>query len=106
MENPPGASEQLRLERAERMVKQAVLRHVPFQGLDITVASKGSYPNNANDRGDGDVDITVKLNGPFHTEGLAAWWFGQQAVVRLLLSPPPLLHLEERAERDHRALRR
>ncbi|WP_030844124.1 nucleotidyltransferase [Streptomyces sp. NRRL F-4474] len=77
--NPPGASEQLRLERAERMVKQAVLRHEPSQRLDITVASKGSYPNNTNVRGDSDVDIMVKLNDPFHTEGLAAWWFGQQA---------------------------
>ncbi|MEE1845326.1 nucleotidyltransferase [Streptomyces sp. NPDC088190] len=77
--NPPGASEQLRLERAERMVKQAVLRHQPFQGLDITVASKGSYPNNTNVRGDSDVDIMVKLNDPIHTEGLAAWWFGQPA---------------------------
>ncbi|PAX86719.1 nucleotidyltransferase [Streptomyces albidoflavus] len=76
--SPPGASEQLRLERAERMVKEAVARHEPFQGFDITVASKGSYPNNTNVRGDSDVDIMVKLNDPFHTEGLAAWWFGQQ----------------------------
>ncbi|MFJ7063487.1 nucleotidyltransferase [Streptomyces microflavus] len=67
--NPPGDSEELRLQRAERMVKQAVLRHEPFQGLDITVASKGSYPNNTNVRGDSDVDIMVKLNDPFHTNG-------------------------------------
>ncbi|WKV70065.1 hypothetical protein AW27_000180 [Streptomyces sp. PCS3-D2] len=72
MEEPPDASEQLRLERAERIVKQAVLPHEPFEELDITVASKGSYPNNTNVRGDSDVDITVKLNDPFHTEGLAA----------------------------------
>ncbi|MFG2569242.1 nucleotidyltransferase [Streptomyces sp. NPDC048567] len=76
--HPPGASEQLRLERAERMVKQAVLGHGPFRGFDITVASKGSYPNNTNVRGDSDVDIMVKLNDPFHTEGLAEWWFGPQ----------------------------
>ncbi|MFF5393406.1 nucleotidyltransferase [Streptomyces sp. NPDC013012] len=73
---PPGASEQLRLDRAERMVKQAVLRHEPFQELDITVASKGSYPNNTNVRGDSDVDIMVKLNAPFHTDG---GWFAPQA---------------------------
>ncbi|PJM98643.1 nucleotidyltransferase [Streptomyces sp. CB01201] len=60
------------------MVKQAVRRHEPFQGLDITVASKGSYPNNTNVRGDSDVDIMVKLNNPFHTEGMATWWFGEQ----------------------------
>ncbi|MFF3409626.1 nucleotidyltransferase [Streptomyces sp. NPDC002742] len=77
--NPPGRSEQLRLERAERMVKEAVDRHGPFQGLDITVAAKGSYPNKTNVRGDSDVDVMVKLNEPFHTDGAAAWWFGEQA---------------------------
>ncbi|MGV9812760.1 nucleotidyltransferase domain-containing protein [Streptomyces cellulosae] len=77
--NPPGPSEQLRLERAERMVKSAVNRHGPFRGLDITVAAKGSYPNKTNVRGDSDVDIMVKLNDPCHTDGAAAWWFGEQA---------------------------
>ncbi|WP_199930797.1 nucleotidyltransferase domain-containing protein [Streptomyces sp. CB02923] len=76
--NPPGPSEQDRLKRAERMVKDAVDRHQPFQGLDITVASKGSYPNKTNVRGDSDVDIMVKLNKPFHTDGLESWWFGQR----------------------------
>ncbi|MEU2223109.1 nucleotidyltransferase [Streptomyces sp. NPDC018347] len=74
---PPGRSEQDRLERAERMVKEAVRQHVPFQGLDITVAAKGSYPNKTNVRGDSDVDIMVKLNDPVHVDGMAAWWFGQ-----------------------------
>ncbi|SDG18096.1 nucleotidyltransferase domain-containing protein [Streptomyces griseoaurantiacus] len=77
--NPPGPSEQLRLERAERMVKSAVNRHGPFRGLDIMVAAKGSYPNKTNVRGDSDVDIMVKLNDPCHTDGAAAWWFGEQA---------------------------
>lgn len=77
--SPPGLSEQLRLERAERMVKEAVNRHGPFRGLDITVAAKGSYPNKTNVRGDSDVDIMVKLNDPVHTDGVAAWWFGEQA---------------------------
>ncbi|MGP8297547.1 hypothetical protein ACTPOK_06225 [Streptomyces inhibens] len=77
--NPPGPSEQLRLKRAEHMVKAAVDRHGPFRGLDITVAAKGSYPNKTNVRGDSDVDIMVKLNAPFHTDGAAPWWFGEQA---------------------------
>ncbi|MEW1997069.1 nucleotidyltransferase [Streptomyces coelicoflavus] len=80
--NPPGPSERLRLERAERMVKEAVNAHGPFQELDITVAAKGSYPNKTNVRGDSDVDIMVKLNDPFHTDGLAEWWFGQPAGYR------------------------
>lgn len=74
--DPPGPSEELRLQRAERMVKAAVSRHGPFQGLDITVAAKGSYPNKTNVRGDSDVDIMVKLNEPVHTDGMAEWWFG------------------------------
>ncbi|OKJ62211.1 hypothetical protein AMK27_15200 [Streptomyces sp. CB02009] len=61
------------------MVKEAVRQHEPFQSLDITVAAKGSYPNKTNVRGDSDVDIMVKLNEPFHTDGMAAWWFGQPA---------------------------
>ncbi|WP_260639419.1 nucleotidyltransferase family protein [Streptomyces angustmyceticus] len=77
--NPPGPSEQRRLERAERMIKTAVDRHGPFWGLDITVAAKGSYPNKTNVRGDSDVDIMVKLNDPVHTDGVASWWFGEQA---------------------------
>lgn len=79
MEESPGTSEQARLERAERMVKDAVSRHEPFSGLDITVAAKGSYPNKTNVRGDSDVDIMVKLNDPFRTDGMAEWWFGQHA---------------------------
>lgn len=80
--SPPGPSEQVRLERAERMVKEAVGCHEPFEGLDITVAAKGSYPNNTNVRGDSDVDVMVKLNHPFHTHGMAEWWFGQPAGYR------------------------
>ncbi|MFD0344777.1 hypothetical protein ACFVH0_39970 [Streptomyces sp. NPDC127117] len=45
----------------------------------MTVAAKGSYPNNTNIRGDSDVDILVKLNDPFHTGDMATWWFGQPA---------------------------
>ncbi|MCZ0983810.1 nucleotidyltransferase [Streptomyces diastatochromogenes] len=70
--NPPGPSEQLRLERAERMVKEAVQLHGPFQELGITVAAKGSYPNNTNVRGDSDVDIKVQLNDLFFYDG-ASW---------------------------------
>ncbi|MYV73310.1 hypothetical protein GT352_05045 [Streptomyces sp. SID1046] len=74
--NPPGPSERLRLERAEHMVRRAISLHEPFRGLDITVAPKGSYPNKTNVRGDSDVDIMVRLNAPFHSDGLAGWWFG------------------------------
>ncbi len=64
--SPPGAAEQDRLERAERMVCEAISQHEPFRDLSITVAAKGSYPNNTNVRGDSDVDIKVQLNDPFY----------------------------------------
>ncbi|MFJ8563217.1 nucleotidyltransferase [Streptomyces sp. NPDC093514] len=70
--SPPGTSEQVRLERAERMVKEAVRLHEPFHGFSITVAAKGSYPNNTNVRGDSDVDIKVQLNNLFFYDG-ASW---------------------------------
>ncbi|MFJ3966084.1 nucleotidyltransferase [Streptomyces sp. NPDC090036] len=70
--SPPGASEQVRLDRAERMVKEAVRLHEPFHGFSITVAAKGSYPNNTNVRGDSDVDIKVQLNNLFFYDG-ASW---------------------------------
>ncbi|WP_367140606.1 MULTISPECIES: nucleotidyltransferase domain-containing protein [Streptomyces] len=67
--SPPGPAEQDRLERAERMVREAVSQHEPFRDLSITVAAKGSYPNNTNVRGDSDVDIKVQLNDPFYYDG-------------------------------------
>ncbi|WKV74059.1 hypothetical protein AW27_022675 [Streptomyces sp. PCS3-D2] len=70
--NPPGPSEKLRLDRAERMVRDAIARYAPFQGLAITVDPKGSYPNNTNVRSDSDVDIKVQMNECFFYDG-ASW---------------------------------
>ncbi|MFF5131095.1 hypothetical protein ACFY41_29745 [Streptomyces syringium] len=67
--SPPGPAEQDRLERAERMVRAAISQHEPFRGVDVTVAAKGSYPNNTNVRGDSDVDIKVQLNECFYYDG-------------------------------------
>ncbi|WP_210592277.1 hypothetical protein [Streptomyces sp. GESEQ-35] len=73
--NPPGQSEQDRLERAERMVQGAISLHEPFQGVDLTVEAKGSYPNKTNVRGDSDVDIKVQLNECFYYDGTS--WFNK-----------------------------
>ncbi|MFC8100097.1 hypothetical protein [Streptomyces sp. NPDC057363] len=67
--SPPGPSEQDRLERAERMVRAAISQHHPFQGINVMVGAKGSYPNNTNVRGDSDVDIKVQLNECFYYDG-------------------------------------
>lgn len=55
-------SEQDRMERAERMVRQAVENHPPFAAYldDIAIYAKGSYANQTNVRLDSDVDIVVE----------------------------------------------
>ncbi|MFF7888704.1 hypothetical protein ACH40F_47955 [Streptomyces sp. NPDC020794] len=73
---PAGAAEAARQQRAERMVRAAIVAHQPFTDLDLKVAAKGSYPNNTNVPGDSDVDIKVQLDDPFHAEihsGMG-WW--------------------------------
>lgn len=57
---PSSDSEQEKQERAERMVRQAVKDHAPFDGVGISVFAKGSYANNTNVRSDSDVDIAVE----------------------------------------------
>lgn len=46
------------------------------------------------------VNMSSELGSLTHLADPSSPWS-----ANLLLDPPPLLHLEERAERDHRALR-
>jgi hypothetical protein len=57
---PSSLSEKDRQDRAERMIKTAIDQHPPFEGENIAVYAKGSYPNNTNVRLDSDVDIVVE----------------------------------------------
>lgn len=56
------ASEDERMDRAERMVKNAIDAHPAFDGYrsSITVYAKGSYANQTNVRADSDVDVVVE----------------------------------------------
>ncbi|MEU8033999.1 hypothetical protein AB0C13_36280 [Streptomyces sp. NPDC049099] len=79
---PEGAAEAARQERAERMVRAAILAHQPFAGLGLKVEAKGSYPNNTKVPGDSDVDIKVQLDDPFYADlhpGMG-WWRRRQLV--------------------------
>lgn len=57
---PSSATEQDKQERTERMVRDAISAHAPFNSLARKVYAKGSYANNTNVRSDSDVDIAVE----------------------------------------------
>jgi len=58
---PSSDDEQEQQDRAERMVREAIKAHAAFKGSDISIYTKGSYPNNTNVRRDSDVDVAVEL---------------------------------------------
>lgn len=57
---PSSNSEQEKQERTERMIRQAIDAHTPFNDCNLKVYAKGSYANNTNVRADSDVDIAVE----------------------------------------------
>lgn len=63
---PSSDDEQEQQDRAERMVREAIKAHAAFDGSDVSVYTKGSYPNNTNVRRDSDVDVAVELQGCFY----------------------------------------
>ncbi|MFF4345466.1 hypothetical protein ACFY00_36845 [Kitasatospora sp. NPDC001540] len=58
---PPTLAEEARLDRAKRMVTNAVKQHPPFAGLGLVVEPKGSWANNTNVSSDSDMDIKVEF---------------------------------------------
>lgn len=59
---PSSATESEKQERTERMVREAISAHAPFEGVSISVKAKGSYPNNTNVRQESDVDVAVQCS--------------------------------------------
>ncbi|MBE0471506.1 MAG: nucleotidyltransferase [Methyloprofundus sp.] len=57
---PSSSTEQDKQERTERMIRQAIDSHEPFNNCSLKVFAKGSYANNTNVRSDSDVDIAVE----------------------------------------------
>lgn len=57
---PSSDSEQEKQDRTERMIRQAIDAHAPFESCGLKVYAKGSYANNTNVRADSDVDIAVE----------------------------------------------
>lgn len=63
---PSSDTEQEKQERTERMIREAVNAHAPFDAASLHVFVKGSYANNTNVRADSDVDIAVELTDLFY----------------------------------------
>ncbi|GAB3228129.1 hypothetical protein GCM10027447_19930 [Glycomyces halotolerans] len=59
---PSSYTEKDKQERTERMIRDAVNAHPPFEDCTISVYAKGSYANNTNVTSDSDVDIAVQCN--------------------------------------------
>lgn len=57
---PSSDTEQDKQDRTERMIRQAIDSHEPFNNCSLKVFAKGSYANNTNVRSDSDVDIAVE----------------------------------------------
>lgn len=59
---PSSATEQDKQDRTERMIREAINAHEPFQNMSRKVYAKGSYANNTNVKADSDVDIAVECD--------------------------------------------
>ncbi|MBU3058781.1 nucleotidyltransferase domain-containing protein [Pseudomonas indica] len=57
---PSSSTEQDKQDRTERMIREAIDSHEPFNNCSLKVFAKGSYANNTNVRSDSDVDIAVE----------------------------------------------
>lgn len=57
---PSSDTEQEKQDRTERMIRDAIDSHAPFNNCSLKIYAKGSYANNTNVRSDSDVDIVVE----------------------------------------------
>jgi hypothetical protein len=57
---PSSETEKDKQDRTERMIREAINSHTPFDSCSLNVFAKGSYANNTNVRSDSDVDIAVE----------------------------------------------
>ncbi|EGW21600.1 nucleotidyltransferase domain-containing protein [Methylobacter tundripaludum] len=65
---PSSNMEQDKQDRTERMIRQAINSHEPFNNCLLKVYAKGSYANNTNVRSDSDVDIAVECTEVLYWE--------------------------------------
>ena len=61
---PPSDTEELKLNNARRMVKEALKESDELKSKNIDIFGQGSYPNNTNVKLNSDIDINACLNDP------------------------------------------
>ncbi|MFE6055383.1 hypothetical protein ACFQ6N_31920 [Kitasatospora sp. NPDC056446] len=79
---PPSKAEEERLDRAKRMVTNAVRRHPPFANLGLIVEPKGSWANNTNVSSDSDMDIKVEFTQRVFRGNVGGMEFWQLALQK------------------------
>lgn len=65
---PSSDTEKDKQDRTERMIREAINAHTPFDNCSLKVFAKGSYANNTNVRLDSDVDIAVECTDVLYWE--------------------------------------
>lgn len=65
---PSSTTEKDKQDRTERMIRDAINAHEPFQTLSRKIYAKGSYANNTNVRSDSDVDIAVECENVYYSD--------------------------------------
>ena len=63
---PSSENEQGQQARAEDMIRKAITTCDAFDGSNVQIYTKGSYPNNTNVRRDSDVDVVVELHDCYY----------------------------------------
>lgn len=63
---PPSDTEQSKLERSERMVREAISSDETLKSKSTETFGQGSYANNTNVRLNSDIDINVRYTGGFY----------------------------------------
>lgn len=66
--SPSSNTEKDKQDRTERMIREAINSHRPFDNCSLKVFAKGSYANNTNVRSDSDVDIAVECTEVLYWE--------------------------------------
>ncbi|MBU3631165.1 nucleotidyltransferase [Polynucleobacter sp. AP-Melu-500A-A1] len=66
--SPSSDTEKDKQDRTERMIRDAINSHAPFDNCSLKVFAKGSYANNTNVRSDSDVDIAVECTDVLYWE--------------------------------------
>lgn len=67
---PSSETEKDKQDRTERMIREAIDSHAPFNSCSLKVYAKGSYANNTNVRSDSDVDINVECTDALYWEAI------------------------------------